>query len=125
MGISRSATVIAAYLMFRHGFTPEEAITWLRIRRSIVNPNYGFREQLEDYYSVLQMDHGTPFGWKELSMCETYHFNEVYEEEKRQKRLRVKAIKKYLKKEYPEWVKCRVVGWDDTVERLVQAQLSR
>src|SRR2546421_1090693 len=57
MGISRSATVVAAYLTFRHGFTPTQSLAWLKFQRPIVHPNSGFQEQLHDYYSVLQMDH--------------------------------------------------------------------
>ncbi len=57
MGISRSATVVAAYLTFRHGFTPAQSLAWLKFQRPIVHPNSGFQEQLHDYYSVLQMDH--------------------------------------------------------------------
>jgi hypothetical protein len=124
MGISRSATVVAAYLMFRHGLTPDEAITWLRICRPIINPNSGFREQLQDYYSVLQMDHGQPFGWEQLSICKSYHCDTDYEETKRRKRKCTESIRQQWKDEGIEWIKCEVIGWDDTMEQLVQQQFS-
>jgi hypothetical protein len=125
MGISRSATVVAAYLTFRHGLTPDQAITWLRIRRPIVYPNSGFREQLHDYYSVLQIDHGPDFGWRGLSMCSQVQLDEAFEQRKREKRLRVKDVRKRWKEEDIEWVRCELAGWDETVERLVQQQLSK
>ena len=51
-GVSRSATVLAAYLIRFHGLSPDEAIALLIERRPIVNPNPGFRKQLEDYHRV-------------------------------------------------------------------------
>ncbi|KAL1745854.1 protein-tyrosine phosphatase-like protein [Schizophyllum fasciatum] len=52
-GISRSATVVCAYLLAtstpRAGMHPEEVIDWMRERRRIVCPNLGFRYQLKEY----------------------------------------------------------------------------
>ncbi|CAM9132727.1 unnamed protein product [Choristocarpus tenellus] len=45
-GVSRSATVICAYLMRTRGLGTEKAMTYLRTRRSMVNPHEGFLEQL-------------------------------------------------------------------------------
>ena len=120
MGISRSATVVAAYLTFRHGFTPLQAISWIKFQRPIVHPNSGFQEQLQDYYSVLQMDHGEEFGWNDLSMCKSFVSNEEREKKKRLKRRQVEDIRERWKERNVEWVKCGVVNWDEDIERIVQ-----
>jgi atypical dual specificity phosphatase len=49
MGISRSASVVAAYIIATRGITASEAIEFLRKKRPIVCPNIGFRRQLENY----------------------------------------------------------------------------
>ena len=45
-GVSRSATIVAAWMMAKDGYTSEEAIQHLQSRRECVNPNPAFREQL-------------------------------------------------------------------------------
>lgn len=50
-GVSRSATLVAAYLIREKGMTAEDAINHLHAYREKVNPNKGFREQLEKYYN--------------------------------------------------------------------------
>lgn len=49
MGVSRSATVVCAYLIATNAMTASEAIAFVMKRRSIVSPNTGFRIQLETY----------------------------------------------------------------------------
>ncbi|XP_072162988.1 dual specificity protein phosphatase 3-like [Diadema setosum] len=44
-GISRSATIVIAYLMLRHGMTAQDATRTVRERRDI-SPNSGFLQQL-------------------------------------------------------------------------------
>jgi hypothetical protein len=124
MGVSRSATVVAAYLTFRHGLSPLQAVTWIRFQRPIVHPNSGFQEQLEDYHSVLQMDHGAEFGWKDLSMCTEFNVNEEREQQKRQKRLQIEQIRGCWKKDKVEFIECGVVGWGEDVERFIQRRIS-
>jgi len=46
-GVSRSATIIAAWMMSKDGYTAEEAISQLQSRRECVDPNPSFREQLD------------------------------------------------------------------------------
>lgn len=46
MGMSRSPTLVAAYLIKTHGMSAEEALTFLVARRPIVSPNDGFRASL-------------------------------------------------------------------------------
>ena len=46
MGVSRSATVLGAYLMARYRLGHADAIAHMESRRSCVDPNPGFRAQL-------------------------------------------------------------------------------
>ncbi|CAM9936694.1 unnamed protein product, partial [Ascophyllum nodosum] len=55
-GVSRSSTVVAAYLMRNRGLTKDEALTYLRSRRSIVCPHEGFMAQLEAFDAKLKID---------------------------------------------------------------------
>jgi hypothetical protein len=45
-GISRSASVVIAYLMMTRGMTLAEAYQYAKSRRPIVEPNPGFIQQL-------------------------------------------------------------------------------
>ena len=62
MGISRSTTVVMAYLIATTKMTPHEALATVRSKRTIVRPNRGFMSQLQEYYSKcsnsLQADLG-------------------------------------------------------------------
>jgi atypical dual specificity phosphatase len=49
MGISRSATVVCAYLIATMRMTPNEALAAVKEKRAIVSPNMGFLRQLEEY----------------------------------------------------------------------------
>jgi Dual specificity phosphatase, catalytic domain len=51
MGVSRSATVVIAYLIATTKMTPQEALAAVRAKRAIVRPNRGFMSQLQEYYS--------------------------------------------------------------------------
>jgi protein-tyrosine phosphatase len=52
-GISRSATMMAAYLMWKHQWTRDQALEYIRTSRSIIRPNDGFLEQLALFEGVL------------------------------------------------------------------------
>ena len=49
MGISRSATVVCAYLIAAHAMPPHEALDFVMSKREIVWPNPGFQRQLQMY----------------------------------------------------------------------------
>lgn len=49
-GMSRSATVVAAYLVRRKAMTPKAAIDHIRKVRSLISPNPGFMSQLVAYH---------------------------------------------------------------------------
>ncbi|KAF5843168.1 protein-tyrosine phosphatase-like protein, partial [Dunaliella salina] len=52
-GVSRSVTIVAAYLMHTQGCNVEQAIQHIRRVRRSANPNDGFREQLHYWSSGL------------------------------------------------------------------------
>ena len=53
-GVSRSATIICAYLIKKKDWSAEQALSYLKIRRPRVKPNEGFFEQLKEYYNELK-----------------------------------------------------------------------
>ena len=68
-GISRSATVVAAYLMATRSLSPKVAVARVKELRQCANPNEGFRAQLEEYeHSLLKTRaqghylHAHPYG---------------------------------------------------------------
>ena len=52
-GISRSATVVTAYLMATRKLPSEAALALVRERRPVVSPNSGFQRQLREYAAEL------------------------------------------------------------------------
>lgn len=53
MGVSRSASVVLAYLMKEYNYTLEDAFNFTKQKRTCINPNAGFRVQLATYESIL------------------------------------------------------------------------
>ena len=51
-GRSRSATVVAAYLMHKHGYSAQKAISKIRSKRPSINPHESFLAQLKMYESM-------------------------------------------------------------------------
>ncbi|KAI0056434.1 phosphatases II [Artomyces pyxidatus] len=56
MGSSRSVSVVCAYLIAHHGYSPDQAVQYIKERRRIANPNHGFVDQLHEYWRSLR-DH--------------------------------------------------------------------
>jgi hypothetical protein len=48
-GVSRSGMVVVAYVMFKNGWTRDEALTFVRSRRSVVRPNPAFMPLLLEW----------------------------------------------------------------------------
>ena len=48
-GMSRSAAIVIAYLLATTPMTAREATEFVRSKRKIIRPNYGFTKQLEQY----------------------------------------------------------------------------
>lgn len=59
-GVSRSSTLLSAYLMFKEGLTAKDAVELIQNCRSKVQPNDGFMEQLENYEKHLEMLKNAP-----------------------------------------------------------------
>jgi atypical dual specificity phosphatase len=62
MGISRSATVVCAYLIATMRMTPDEALAAVKEKRGFVSPNMGFLRQLEEYAAQVQGGRGPGRG---------------------------------------------------------------
>jgi hypothetical protein len=57
-GVSRSPTLVAAYLMWSRGLSAAETLAYLKERRPCVDPNAGFKQQLLEWESVPKIDAG-------------------------------------------------------------------
>ncbi|KAF5357003.1 hypothetical protein D9756_006485 [Leucocoprinus leucothites] len=51
-GVSRSATIVAAYLMYRQNLDPEGALELIRKARPYIDPNPNFIQQLEVFHKA-------------------------------------------------------------------------
>jgi hypothetical protein len=60
-GVSRSASIVIAYLMQKHRLALDEAITLTHARRSLVSPNQGFLSQLVTYEQNLGVGVGNAY----------------------------------------------------------------
>lgn len=47
-GVSRSATVVIAYMMYSHGMTLKQAYLYVKSMRPVIYPNKGFMKQLSN-----------------------------------------------------------------------------
>jgi len=54
MGISRSASTVCSFAMKYFGWSLSRALSHTKERRGIINPNTGFREQLQIYEGILE-----------------------------------------------------------------------
>lgn len=76
MGMSRSATIVIAYLMKHRSMSRLEALHHVKMRRPMIQPNAGFCNQLEIYEqslgreSILELDGDMQFNseWAERSL---------------------------------------------------------
>jgi hypothetical protein len=53
-GVSRSGMVVTAYLMARHGWSRDDALTFVRSRREMVRPNPAFMRLLREWEQSLR-----------------------------------------------------------------------
>tara|TARA_B100001996_G_C18651071_1_gene589424 strand:- start:1138 stop:1686 length:549 start_codon:yes stop_codon:yes gene_type:complete len=49
-GVSRSVTILLAYIIKKYNYTPKYALELVKKKRDIANPNPNFMKQLELYY---------------------------------------------------------------------------
>ena len=54
MGISRSPSIVIAYLMYKNKMSYEEAYDFVKNKRNVINPNSGFQEQLKKFEKILK-----------------------------------------------------------------------
>ena len=73
-GISRSSTLVAAFLMVSREMTCEAALDLIRSRRSMISPNIGFLLSLEAFEQVI-----LPFPLRS-SFCKSDHLSLVSSE---------------------------------------------
>ena len=52
-GASRSVTIVAAYLIKYHNMSSDEALVFMKEKRSCVNPNQGYRDQLKLFEQIV------------------------------------------------------------------------
>lgn len=52
-GVSRSATIVVAYLMAKQHYSLDRALELVKQKRPVVSPNYGFLAQLSRYEHAL------------------------------------------------------------------------
>jgi protein-tyrosine phosphatase len=48
-GVSRSATIVIAYLMRKNKWPLETAMDYVKQKRNFINPNHGFLAKLKDF----------------------------------------------------------------------------
>ncbi|KAH3756249.1 dual specificity protein phosphatase 1 [Pelomyxa schiedti] len=66
-GISRSATVVVMYCMHSLHLNVEEAVTYVKSKRSVISPNVGFLAQLQMHYTdCLKPHHADQLQYKIL-----------------------------------------------------------
>ncbi|CAD8106504.1 unnamed protein product [Paramecium primaurelia] len=53
-GVSRSASIVIAYLMRNKGWTYSEAFSYVKSKRFVICPNSGFQRQLKNYEKQLR-----------------------------------------------------------------------
>ncbi|KAF8520946.1 protein-tyrosine phosphatase-like protein, partial [Hysterangium stoloniferum] len=67
MGVSRSVTVVCAYLMKTQGMSAAAALAHVKSIRQVARPNYGFLEQLEVWQAcdfAPSVTHPAYTAWK-------------------------------------------------------------
>ena len=63
MGISRSPSIVIAYLMYKNKMSYEEAYDFVKNKRNVINPNSGFQEQLKKFEKILKENNLFPAKW--------------------------------------------------------------
>ncbi len=63
-GISRSSSILAAYLIYVYNLSVVEAVSYLQQQRSIVRPNDGFLQQLYSFQAYI----ADPINRRELDL---------------------------------------------------------
>ena len=65
-GISRSATIVIAYIMKKKGYSLKGACDYASARRGVIMPNTGFLHQLEEYQKKLSVKHKIAYAFSKI-----------------------------------------------------------
>ncbi|XP_056134146.1 dual specificity protein phosphatase 22-A isoform X2 [Lampris incognitus] len=65
-GVSRSTTMVVAYLMTTTRYSWDECLSAVKAVRSFVGPNYGFQQQLQEYQMTKVSEYR---AWLQASFC--------------------------------------------------------
>ena len=65
-GISRSATLVIAYLMKYMGMSMQQAFTTISTKRRKINPNSGFMKQLQKYQHQLSKNNNDKYQYQSI-----------------------------------------------------------
>jgi protein-tyrosine phosphatase len=80
-GVSRSATIVIGYLMYKNKMNVQDALSFVRQKRPIINPNYGFVCQLYNLQEELhKLDNVSTYKSKTTEDVEKevlYTYNQV------------------------------------------------
>ncbi|ESO86164.1 hypothetical protein LOTGIDRAFT_195282 [Lottia gigantea] len=68
-GISRSASLVIAYIMEKFGVNYREAFLFVQQRRFCINPNEGFAQQLIEYEPIYKAKLFLPNGYNNMGTC--------------------------------------------------------
>ena len=72
-GVSRSSTIVIAYLMLKHGYSLNDAYDFVKAKKSNISPNFNFMQQLLDFERT-RLNSKTPTGSSEFSASSPYSF---------------------------------------------------
>ena len=54
MGISRSASIVIAYIMYKNKMPFNEAFDFVSKKRKVISPNTGFKDQLIKFEKIMK-----------------------------------------------------------------------
>ncbi len=74
-GVSRSATIVVAYLMYKYKLSLKEATEYVKNKRKVINPNRGFVKQLQIFDKLL-WKHGNKLDMLMLKKIEYENYLE-------------------------------------------------
>jgi len=100
MGVSRSSTVVSAYLMWTRHWTAAEAISFVQKRRPCIHPNYGFIRQLQAFQECGYNPSPTNdayLAWKRRSKRDVSYFLNIMSDT-----IHVHPYKLYLSSQFPK-----------------------
>lgn len=78
-GVSRSSTIVIAYLMLKHGFSLNDAYDYVKDKKSNISPNFNFMQQLLDFERTKSSSQTPTGGSEKDSTSLSSHQSEVSE----------------------------------------------